>query len=117
MKTAARAARRMAAVTRRLERDVPLLLHAGVVSAPTLAEATAQVEQSDGARLAHWQAIETAGLRTTERANLMRGQVAALVTTDALELLDAQRLFYPSDPGYSADFWRTKLRELGKEPT
>ncbi len=113
--TTARAKRRIAAVTYRLQRDVPLLLHAGVVSVPTLAEANDYLAQADADRQLHWTAMEEAGRHACERASWMRSQVADLVTPDALALLDAQRLFYPSEPGYSSDFWRTKLRELGKD--
>ncbi len=115
MKLAARAARRVAAVTARLQRDVPLLLHAGVVLAPTLEQAQADVERHDDEKLARFAQMDEAGERMRLLAVSYRAQVAELVTPDKLVDLDIRRNFYPADHYYSADYWRTKARELGKD--
>lgn len=114
-----RAKRRLAAETKRLHRDVPLFVAAGIQPLPTLDDARASVQRQDASVDAHFARIEAFQAEQWKKADAMRFAVAARVDSATLDALDKRLAALPDQSCYHADFWHRTLRDLDTptEPT
>lgn len=111
-RAAARARRRAAAANRRLERDAPLLLAAGVVQPIDEAQAAEQVQAHDEAVARHFERMAAAERRRAETEQWLRAFCAQLLTPAQLAQHDQARAKRPKAAAYGADLWGNLLRDL-----
>lgn len=108
-----RARRRQRAARARLERDVPLLLHSGILRPPTLEEAAEQVVAHDVQAAAVTQGVADLVAEMEQRGQALRAQLAVGVTADELAALDRKRAALPRSGEYTADFWQRESKRGG----
>jgi len=110
--TQARVKRRITGQRKRLERDAPLFLWAGLASVPSQDEARAQLVEKDADAAAHMGRIDDFVSRLEARGQARRGEVALWVSPAQLEILDERRAILPASGEYSAGFWRWMLHSV-----
>lgn len=111
----ARAKRRATRVNRRLVRDVPLLVAAGIERPITALEAAGQLAEHDQAAARWLESRAESQRQMADKARRLRRLVAGMVSKGELRALDEQRGIYPSCPAYAADHWGQQLRRLAPD--